>query len=167
MTDEIERGSGKVPVQYHQFDISDEDGPTGPDLDRGHNSLVRVADGVTIVMTGIHTGDVDVTVPLHETEPTADSGDWQDIVEISAHSTSGALMVRGMMDDLDEELPVLSFHGPGDYRLRVHVCGRDTAVDMAPDEVTEWYLIQAWPAPAQKVAVIRQPDGYGASVRTR
>lgn len=38
-------------------------------------------------------------------------------------------------------LPVLSFNGPGDYRLRVHACGRDTAVDLVPDEVTEWYLI--------------------------
>lgn len=34
--------------------MSDEDGPTGPDLERGHNALVRVA-GVTIV---IHTVDV-------------------------------------------------------------------------------------------------------------
>ncbi|MER6289375.1 hypothetical protein [Streptomyces sviceus] len=69
MSGEVERGNGRVPVRYHQFDISDEDGPTGPDLDRGHNGLVRVAGGVTIVMTGIHTGDVDVTVTLHETEP--------------------------------------------------------------------------------------------------
>ncbi|WP_229877020.1 hypothetical protein [Streptomyces bluensis] len=61
-----------------------------------------------------------------------------------------------MMDDLDEELPALSFDGPGDYRLRVHARGRDTAVDLAPDELTEWYLIQAWPAPARDVAVLRQ-----------
>ncbi|MFD9442290.1 hypothetical protein ACFWBR_30070 [Streptomyces sp. NPDC060006] len=119
MSDEIERGVGMVPVQYHQFDISDEDGPTGPGVDRRHNGLVRVADGVTIVMTGIHTGDVDVTVTLHEAEPVPDDGDWQEIVEVSAHSASGELMVRGMMDDLDEELPVLSANGPGEYRLRI------------------------------------------------
>ncbi|WP_405961309.1 hypothetical protein OG235_37245 [Streptomyces sp. NBC_00024] len=165
MSDEIERGKGNVPVQYHQFDISDEDGPTGPDLARGHNGLLRVSEGATVVMTGIHTGDVDVTVILHQAEPPPDIGDWQEIVEISAYSASGELMVRGIMDDLDEELPVLSFNGPGSYRLRVHARGRDTAVDLAPDEVTEWYLIQAWPAPAQDVAVLRQTDSYGASVR--
>ncbi|WP_432033699.1 hypothetical protein [Streptomyces antibioticus] len=165
MSDEVERGSGPVPVQYHQFNISDEDGPTGPDLDRGHNGLVQVTDGVVIVLTGIHTGDVDVSVTLHEAEPAPDIGDWQEIVEISAHSASGDLMVRGLMDDLDEELPVLSFTGPGDYRLRIHARGRDTAIDLAPDEVTEWYLIQAWPAPAGAVTVLRQSDGYGASVR--
>lgn len=110
MSNEAERGNGSVPVQYHQFDISDEDGPTGPDLGRGHNGLVRVTDGVTAVMTGIHTGDVDVTVTLH---------------------------------------------GPGDYRLRIHARGLDTAVDLAPDEVTEWYLLQAWPG--------AHPRGPGAS----
>lgn len=152
-------------MQYHQFDISDEDGPTGPDLDRGHNGLVRVADGVTIAMTGVHTGDVEVTVALHATEPAPDIDDWQEIVEVSAHSASGDLMVRGTMDDLDEELPALSFHGPGHYRLRIHARGRDTAVDLAPDEITEWYVIQAWPAPAEEARVLRQTDAYGASVR--
>ncbi|MFD9112344.1 hypothetical protein [Streptomyces bottropensis] len=165
MSDEVEQGRGSVPVQYHQFDISDEDGPTGPELAREHNGLLRVVDGVIVVVTGIHTGDVDVTVVLHQSEPVPDGGDWQEIVEISAHSASGELMVRGMMDDLDEELPVLSFNGPGSYRLRVHARGRDTAVDLAPDEVTEWYFIQAWPAPAQDVVVLRQTDSYGASVR--
>ncbi|WP_326659154.1 hypothetical protein [Streptomyces canus] len=62
MSDEAARGNASVPVQYHQFGISNEDGPTGPDLERGHNALVRVADGLTIVITGLHTGDVDVTV---------------------------------------------------------------------------------------------------------
>ncbi len=72
-----------------------------------------------------------------------------------------------MMDDLDEELPVLSFNGPGDYRLRVHASGRDTAVDVTPEEVTEGYLIQAWPASLQNVSVLRQRDSYGASHRAR
>ncbi|MFF3336253.1 hypothetical protein ACFYWX_43240 [Streptomyces sp. NPDC002888] len=165
MSDEAERGSGPVPVQYHQFNISDEEGPTGLDLGRKHNGLVQVTDGVTIVLTGIHTGNVDVTVTLHEAEPAPDSGAWQEIVEVSAHSTSGDLMVRGLMDDLDEELPSLSFSGPGDYRLRIHARGRDTAIDLAPDEVTEWYLIQAWPAAAAPATVLRQSDDYGASVR--
>jgi hypothetical protein len=165
MSNEAVREAGLVPVQYHQFEISDEDGPTGPDLGRGHNGLVRVADGVITVMTGIHTGDVDVTVALHHSEPSPDTGDWQEIVEISAHSASGELTVRGIMDDLDEELPVLSHHGPGNYRLRVHARGRDTAVDMTPDEVTEWYLVHVWPAPPKEATVLRQRDTYGASVR--
>ncbi len=87
-------------------------GPPRP----GATTTVRTASG-TSVMSGIHTGDVDVTVALHESEPAPDSGGWQqDIAEISAHSVSGELTVCAMRDDLDEELPVLSFDGPGDYR---------------------------------------------------
>ncbi|MFJ9738589.1 hypothetical protein [Streptomyces sp. NPDC101166] len=165
MTEKDEQARGLVPVQYHQFDISDEDGPAGPELERVHNGLVRVTDGVIVVMTGIHTGDVDVTVALHQTEPAPDNGEWQEIVEISASSVSGELSVRGMMDDLEEEHPALSFDGPGEYRLRIHARGRDTAVDLAPDEVTEWYLIQSWPSSIHEVTVLRQTDSYGASVR--
>ncbi|MEV7817522.1 hypothetical protein AB0P05_43865 [Streptomyces flaveolus] len=163
MTEQAEQGRQLVPVQYHQFQISDEDGPTGPDLPREHNSLIEVQDGIAT----IHTGDIDVTVTCHTQAPQPGDEVWEEIVEVSLHSVSGELMVRGLMDDLDEELPVLSFAGPGDYRLRIHARGRDTAIDLAPDEVTEWYLIQVWPALPQDVAVIRQTDTYGASVRTR
>ncbi|MFF4845563.1 hypothetical protein [Streptomyces collinus] len=166
MRDEAEHGRGLVPVQYHQFQINDEDGPTGPDLPREHNGLLEVQDGIATIHTGIHSGDVDVTITQHTSAPQPDGGPWNEIVELSLHSASGKLMVRGLMDDLDEELPVLSFNGPGDYRLRIHARGRDTATDLAPDEITEWYLIQTWPAPPQDASVLRQTDGYGAYVRT-
>lgn len=165
MSRQVAYGSGLVPAAYHQFLISDEEGPAAADLPAAHNGLIEVTDGEIVVLTGVSNGDVDVTVTLHETEPVPSDEDWQEIVEISAHSASGELMVRAMMDDLDEELPILSFNGPGDYRLRVHARGRDTAVDLTPEEVTEWYLIQAWPASQQEVAVLRQRDSYGASHR--
>ncbi|MFJ9817748.1 hypothetical protein ACIRU3_21280 [Streptomyces sp. NPDC101151] len=165
MSDQAEQGRGLVPVQYHHFQINDEDGPAGRDLPREHNGLIEVQDGIATVHTGIHTGDVDVTVTLHTHAPQPGDAEWDEIVEVSLHSVSGELMVRGLMDDLDEELPVLSFDGPGDYRLRIHARGRDTAIDLAPDEITEWYLIQAWPAQTQDPTVLRQTDSYGTSVR--
>ncbi|MET8980970.1 hypothetical protein ABZX85_35745 [Streptomyces sp. NPDC004539] len=161
----VERRNGDVPVQYHQFDIKDEDGPTGPELNYRQNGIIGVLDGVIVVTTGIHTGSVDVDIALHETEPAPDDGAWEEIVEISARSVSGDLQVRGMMDDLDEELPVLAFQGPGDYRLRLHARGRDTAIDLAPDEITEWYLVQVWPEPTRPMSVLRQTDRFGASNR--
>ncbi|MFI8243408.1 hypothetical protein ACIF83_40245 [Streptomyces sp. NPDC085866] len=65
-----------MPVQYHQFQIHDEDGPAGPDLPREHNGLIELQDGIATVRTGIHTGDVDVTVTLHTDapQPAAPSG---------------------------------------------------------------------------------------------
>jgi hypothetical protein len=167
MSDETGRGNASVPVHYHQFHINDEDEPTGPDLEPGHNGPVRIADGLTIVIPGLHSGDVDVTVTLQETEPAPDNGNWQEIVEVSAHSASGDLMIRAMTDDLDAELPVLSFHRPGYYRLRLHARSRNTAIGLAPDQITEWYLIQAWPAPAHEAQVLRQTDGYSSFAHAR
>ncbi|ROP44254.1 hypothetical protein [Streptomyces sp. PanSC9] len=160
MSDQAEHGRGPVPVQYHQFQISDEEGPVGPALPRRHNGLIEVQDGIATVYTGIHTGDVDVTVTLHPRAPEAGDTGWDEIVDVSLRSVSGNLM-----DDLDEDLPVLSFDGPGDYRLRVHARGRDIATDFAPDQNTEWYLLQVWPAPAQDAVVRRQTDRYGTTVR--
>lgn len=120
-----------------------------------------------MVLIGIHTGDVDVTVTFHTEALQPDGTGWEEIVEVSLHSVSAELTVRGLMADLDEELPVLSFNGPGDCRLRIHARGRDTAIGLAPGEITEWYLIQVWSAPAQEVSVLREGDRYGACVRAR
>ncbi|WP_159046409.1 hypothetical protein [Streptomyces sp. MMG1121] len=165
MSGQPEQVHGPVPVQYHQFRISDEAGPAGPDLPSNSNGLVAVQDGVVAVLTGIHTGDVDVTVALHSEAPGPGDGAWEEIVEVSLHSAAGDLVIRGLMSDLEEELPTLSFNGPGVYRLRIHARGRDSAIDDAPDEITEWYLIQVWAAPFGDVAVLRQTDAYGLSVR--
>jgi hypothetical protein len=165
MSNETGRGNASVPVHYHQFHINDEDEPTGPDLEPGHNGLFRLTDGLTIIDTpGLHTGDVEVTVTLHKTEPAPDNGHWQEIVEVSAHSASGDLMIRGMTDDLDVQLPVLSFHRPGDYRLRIHARSRDTAIGLPPDQIAKWYLIQAWPVPSDEARVPRQTDGLPSPV---
>lgn len=144
MSRQVTHARGLVQVAYHQFLITDEDGPA--------------AAGEIAVLTGVSNGDVEATVTLHEAVPVPGDKDWQEIVEVSAHSASGELMVRAMMDDSDEELPVLSFNGPGDYRLRIHASGCDTAVDLTPEEVTEWYCIQAWPDSPRDVAVLRQRD---------
>ncbi|QNP68173.1 hypothetical protein IAG44_00950 [Streptomyces roseirectus] len=147
----VERRSGSVPVQYHQFDIKDEAGPVGPELGWGEAGFVVVMDGVIVVVTGVHTGSVEVEVALYEAEPGVGDGVWEEVVEISACSVSGDLQVRGMMDDLDEELPVLAFRGAGEYRLRVHARGREDGGDL-----DEGYLVQVWPAPVRAVAVPRQ-----------
>ena len=68
------------------------------------------------------------------------------------------------IDDLDEELPVLPFDGPGVYRLRIDTHGRDTTVDLASDEVTKRYLIQPWPSSISEARQLEVGDSR-ASVR--
>ncbi|MEU5594755.1 hypothetical protein [Streptomyces sp. NPDC020298] len=112
MNEEAAHGQQLVPVHYHQFRIRDEDGSVGPDLPPDHNGLAEVQDGIAAILTGIHTGDVDVTVTFHTGALRPEGADSEEIVEVSLHSASGELLVRGLMADLDEELPELSLDGP-------------------------------------------------------
>ena len=47
-----------------------------------------------------------------------------------------------------------------------HICWRREQKNDQESPIREWYLIQAWSAPAHEAAVLRQTDSYGASVRT-
>ncbi|MFF9034255.1 hypothetical protein ACF090_02155 [Streptomyces sp. NPDC014892] len=136
------------------------------DLDMSHNGLVAATDGAIEVSTGIHTGDVRVTVELHAQKPEP-AADWEEIAEISWRSPSGEAFVAPPMDD-PVDLPSLAFQGPGPYRLRVHARGRDTAVDQAVvDEAVESYLLQSWPAEHQDALLVRATDAYGAQLRAQ
>jgi hypothetical protein len=154
-------------VDYHHFLIYDPEAPvTEEELDVSHSSLIALGDGQVEIHTGIHSGNAQVTVAAHRTAPEADPGPWQEIVEVSVHTPSGALLVGAVMDDMEEELPSLAASGPGDYRLRVHARGRDTAVDLTTREITERYLIQGWPAPPAPLQILRTGDRYGAQQRS-
>ncbi|GGO98754.1 hypothetical protein GCM10012280_63630 [Wenjunlia tyrosinilytica] len=107
--------------------------------------IQQIEDDRATVYTGVHTADVEVTLSLHRGEPAPDLRHWQEVVEVSLHFTTGELQLRAMGADLERDFPPLSFNGPGDYRIRVRARGRDTAVDGAPDDIVEWYLILAWP----------------------
>ncbi|UUU23548.1 hypothetical protein [Streptomyces sp. DSM 40750] len=135
-------------------------------LDASHNGLVSAIDGAIEVSTGIHTGNVQVTVELHAVKPEP-AADWEEIAEISWQSPSGEVLVAPLMDD-PVDLPSLASQGSGPYRLRVHARGRDTAVDAAVvDEVVESYLLQSWPAAQQDALLVRASDTYGAQLRAQ
>ncbi|MGV9758547.1 hypothetical protein ACWDUC_22315, partial [Streptomyces tricolor] len=121
--------------------------------------------GDATVHTGIHTGDVDVTVTAHRQPPPPDAGEWEEIAEISLHSPTGTLQVTPLMTDLDKDLPNIAAAGPGTYRLRVHARGRDQAVDLIPHTITEHYLLQCWPQPPAPAQLLRATDDYGAQLR--
>ncbi|MFF0205786.1 hypothetical protein [Streptomyces sp. NPDC005017] len=165
MSESARTGTSLVFVQYHLFQVMDPDGPMAGGLDAAHTGLVSASDGAIEVHTGIHTGDVQVTAELHTHQPEPASG-WDEIAEISCHSPSGEILVAPLMDD-PVDLPSLASHGPGSYRLRVHARGRDRAIDLAPDEVVEYYLIQSWPAPLQDTLLVKATDAYGHQVRAR
>jgi hypothetical protein len=159
-------GTALVDVEYHRFQITDPQGPVAGDLDASRTGLVSADGGAIEVTTGVHTGEVFVTVEPHSQRPDPAPG-WEEIAEISCHSLSGEVFVTSFMDD-PADLPSLASQGPGSYRLRVHARGRDRAVDQTTvDEVVESYLIQSWPAAHQDALLVKATDTYGAQVRAQ
>jgi hypothetical protein len=159
-------GTALVHAEYHLFQITDPHGPVADDLDASHTGLVSADGGAIEVTTGIHTGDVHVTVEPHLQRPDPAQG-WEEIAEISCTSPSGELLVTSSMDD-PADLPSLASQGPGSYRLRVHARGRDRAVDQTTlDAAVESYLIQSWPTAHQGALLVQATDTYGAQVRAQ
>ncbi|MFE2530789.1 hypothetical protein [Streptomyces sp. NPDC059371] len=165
MNDDRVAATALVRAEYHLFQITDPQGPVADDLDATHNGLVSAVGGVIEVATGIHTGNVRVTVEPHSQRPDPVPG-WEEIAEMPCHSPSGEVLVTPMTDD-PADLSTLASQGPGRYRLRVHALGRDTAVDETTDDVVESYLIQSWPAAHQDAFLVKATDAYGAQVRAR
>ncbi|MFF0205930.1 hypothetical protein [Streptomyces sp. NPDC005017] len=155
-----------VFTEYHLFQITDPEGAVSDDLRPTHNGLVSAVAGNIEVLTGIHSGNVDVTIELHPQQPDPAAG-WEEIAEISCHSPSGEMLVTPLMDD-PADLPSLAHQGPGTYRLRLHATGRDRNTDgTSVHGVVESYLIQSWPATHQDALLIKATDAYGSGVRAR
>ncbi|MEU3961887.1 hypothetical protein AB0F42_19015 [Streptomyces buecherae] len=158
--------AGRIRVDHNQYLIYDATGPvTTDERDTTADGLTTLRDGQLAIQTGIHSGDIHATIQPHTHQPEPAPGDWDEIIEISLHSPSGELLLGATMHDLDEELASLATSGPGPYRLRIHARGRDTAVDLTPDDITEHYTIQAWPAQPTPPTTLKTTDNYGTQQR--
>ncbi|MER5968555.1 hypothetical protein ABT112_02205 [Streptomyces sp. NPDC002055] len=164
MTRPITEHTGQLFVHYSQFLVQEEAGSVTEDLPLGDNGLVEAGEGRLTVHTGIHTGDIEVTLRAYGTEPEAELAGFEEVVEVSVTSPSGNLTVGELMTD-PGAFPSLAPQGPGSYRLRFHARGRDTAPDEAPEHVVEWYLIQSWPAPPAPPQALALNDACGAELR--
>ncbi|OJF15413.1 hypothetical protein [Couchioplanes caeruleus] len=129
------------------------------------NGLASVHPGGIVVFTGISCGPVRVTVDARDAPPsTADTEAWDEVLEVSVHAPVGRMVVSGVFSDAPE-LPVLTTAGPGDYRVRLHARGRDTAIDLGVLEPVEDYLVIAWPAQLAPETSLKNTDSYGAGRR--
>ncbi|WP_125805547.1 hypothetical protein [Actinoplanes sp. ATCC 53533] len=155
---------GDVPVSEHLFHLADTGINLRSPLDFT-NGLASVHPGGIVVFTGISSGPVRVTVDARDSPPsTVDTEAWDDVVEVSVHAPAGRMVVSGVFSDAPE-LPVLTIAGPGDYRIRLHARGRDTAIDLGVPEPVEDYLMIAWPAPLAPETRLKHTDTYGAGLR--
>lgn len=153
-----------MPVTEHMFYLVDAGTVLGPPL-AFDNGLTSVHDGGVVVFTGISSGLAQVTVDARDMPPpAADTGEWDEVVEVSVHAPVGRMMVSGVMND-GPDVPVLTVSGPGSYRIRLHARGRDTAVDQGGLEPVEDYLVVTWPAAPAPAISLKHTDTFGAGLR--
>jgi hypothetical protein len=115
--------------------------PTPPDYTNG---LVNLFPGAAAVITGTDTGHVGLTLEFYETAPSLTTDGWDEVADFTLWAHDGILRIVETVDRPDP-YPLLAFHGPGGYRIRLHARGRDAAYDLAPDTPIEHHLIQVWP----------------------
>ncbi|MFB4317269.1 hypothetical protein [Actinomadura sp. 21ATH] len=144
------------------------------------NGLVSAHPGIALVFTGVHTGEVIVHAEVLEGPPAIQVAAWEEVVEVSMQAPYGEMRLTGLFTETDSEhrYPLLTQHGPGDYRFRIHARGRDAA-DSFVTESDAWeygelpedapppeeYLIMVWPAPQAPTFIHKQTDSYGARQR--
>jgi hypothetical protein len=150
----LDRGEvhGEVPIESADFS----------------NGLIVTMTAGALISTGIHTGYVRVRVTSADTPP-QDLGfdnSWDDIIEASVRAPNGRLYVEGHETGPVQGLPILSSAGPGWYRVRAYVRGRDTHYDAVQLDPVEDYLLHIWPAEPAASLIIRATDRCGAGLRS-
>lgn len=129
------------------------------------NGLFAVHPDAVVIFTGIHTGTVAVTLETRSSPPAAVLMSlWDDVIEIGFKTVVGRLAIASLMDP-PPRLPVLTPAGAGDFRIRVHVRGRDTEPDGVASQPVEDYLLVVWPGKGASEVLYKQSDEYGAMLR--
>lgn len=109
--------------------------------------MLAVGPSLAVLYSGTHTGPVRVTVQVHQTAPPLDLAAWEDVAEATFIAPVGRVMIEEWGGRVHDELPNLTSSGPGTYRLRLHVRGRDRGWrEDTPEEPIEEHLLDVWPA---------------------
>lgn len=155
--------SGPAHVHYGQIYVqSGSEFPNMAECFSGQrNGLCGAAvPGFLFLLTGLHTGDVGLTVELHDEPPPVDEG-WQEIVETSFHPTGEAALV-GWAGQWCRPLDLADVS----YRVRYCATGMDDGTEldarMEGEPEADRYLLLLWPAPPELDAVIKQTSETAA-----
>jgi hypothetical protein len=156
--------TGPAWVSYAQIYVESSDDPM-PELSEcfagQQNGLCGAAvPGVLWLITGLHTGEVDFAVELHDEEPPLDDT-WEDVVE-ATYRPRGDVALNGWGGEGHWPLALV----PVDYRVRYSAWGMDAGHQAAPpmddEPLVDRYLLQFWPAPAEPDRVLKQTSAQAA-----
>jgi hypothetical protein len=157
---------GQLHVHYGQaYVFSGDDGDTS-ELDscfRGQtNGLVGAGQsGMLFLLTGLHTGLVELTVDSVEREPELDAL-WEEAVEVTFAPAARAARLVAWGGDVVCDLPLEL----RDYRVRYAARGMDdgrAADTLVGDEApVDAYRLWFWPSPPAPDRILRQTSETAA-----
>lgn len=150
--------AAKVAADYSQYWVA-----AGPDIDEPRDLipglLVGLGSQAVAVITGLQWGDVTVTAravpePCAEVDP-----GWDMVAETDLDCPEGMIAVCDWAGPGHDEVGELAINGPGRYRLRVHVRGRDHA---SVEQSAEEHHLLVWPAVRPAPSRLLTPmDAFG------
>lgn len=146
----------ELHVHYSQFYVW-----SGTDGSGGQSTSPRGGQVMLDLTTGLHTGNVRVTVEVLDA-PVPVGDEWEDVVEVSFRPTSEQVFLVQWAGEASWPLSLDWI----DYRVRYCATGmaraREVDTRLAGEPLLDRYLLQFWPAPAAADAVIRETTEIAA-----
>ncbi|WP_371785539.1 hypothetical protein [Streptosporangium subroseum] len=149
----------EFPVNYAQFYLFDgntyrtvhpEPGAPG----ESNAGILRTVRGGAHLVTGLYSGNIDLTVSLHHHAPEPLLEEYEDVVEASLQVDIDPITVIAWYSDKYIDLPQLP-SGAGWYRLRYHARNMDQAFDLRSTVIIDSFHLQIWPAPQNDAKVLQ------------
>jgi hypothetical protein len=133
----------------HAWDEENE----GAEVDGRVADLVGSGPGALRIWAADEIGHACVTGESYRRRPPVETRGWEQVVEVGYRSGDGVLSI---VDGQGERLPDLAAGGPGSYRVRVHVRGREAVRENydAPDGTVQ-LLIMVFPGKAKEPRIYR------------
>jgi hypothetical protein len=149
-------GEEGTPLESGEFDGD----PVGPAAGQTCGLAGAQVPHQLSLVTGLHTGEVPLTITWDDHEPPLDDG-WEDAVEVSLQLRGASLALETFEDSYRATVPQAGWH-----RARYCAAGMDAGRDVdTPDEgeqAPDRYLLQLWPAPHSPEALVREGSEIAA-----
>ncbi|MCA2211691.1 hypothetical protein [Jidongwangia harbinensis] len=156
------RYSVSVHVGENQYYIQDENQAGETQFRPDRNGVVRVTEhGGLHVIAGTNTGSLRLTVDLLDEEPCLELDGWDEAADVGYRATTDNARLAGYPGAPVQGIPAVSHAGPGSYRIRFHMRGRDDPRNENPFTVVEEHRIAVWPSPWRSTTVHKATDDTG------
>ncbi|HEX6682998.1 MAG TPA: hypothetical protein VF062_09400 [Candidatus Limnocylindrales bacterium] len=161
-----------MPVAYGQFYVTGDDDDfldlTESFAGQSNGLCGAAVQGGLFLITGTHSGHVQLTVELHDGQPPEATGGWEEVVEVPFLPASTMIHLQAWGGEGWWDLHLESNPGNG-FRVRYCASGMDRGREQVGADLDELaqdeYLLQLWPIGDQVPrpdAVLRQASSHAA-----